>query len=267
MVLDQDPLANTLVTSGDTVTLTVSSGPKPPKPVLLPPVQGDSLTVARTILQPKGFIVKVLYQETRNPAILVGTVLVQSPQWNLYYPLGSTVTLTVAHGPQPVAVPSKGVVGEPVQNARNALLAAGFNVSLGTSQFSSTVPVNDVITTTPAPGTLQPPDSTIFLVVSEGPAVNVPNVFLKTQTRAETILSNAHLTYAVQTVDTSGYLPGVVTSQSPAAGTPVKPGTTVILYVEQGATTTTTTSTSTTTTSTSTTTSTTTPPTTPPATP
>ncbi len=52
MVLEQDPLANTLVVSGDTVTLTVSSGPKPPKPVLLPPVEGDSLTLAKSVLQP-----------------------------------------------------------------------------------------------------------------------------------------------------------------------------------------------------------------------
>ena len=73
---------------------------------------------------------------------------------------------------------------------------------------------------------------------------------LKTQARAEALLTFAHLGYAVATSTTKGFLPGYVTMQSIAPETQEKPGTVVTIYVEQASSTTTTTSTSTTTTST-----------------
>jgi serine/threonine-protein kinase len=126
-----------------------------------------------------------------------------------------------------------------VQDARDVLTAAGIiNPVL---QFSSTVPANVVITTDPAPGTEQPAGSTITLVISEGPAAVVPGVVLRTQGAAIALIRAAQLNPVVNPVTIPGYLPDFVTSQSLAAGTQVKRGTTVVISVEQPSSTTTTT--------------------------
>jgi serine/threonine-protein kinase len=272
-VLRQDPQVTALVTKGDTVKLVVSSGPKPPKKEFLPVVKGDTLTQAKAVLQPQGFIVKEVYEPPSNPAIAPGTVLGQSPDGNATYDFGRVVTLTVARGALPVKIPSKGVVGATITSARNALAAAGFNVaSPPQSQFSDTVQFNNVITTFPSPGQLEPAGSTVSLIVSEGAAAVMPLVQTNpptTENAAIRAIKAAHLTPMVIGVVTPGFQAGYVTSQSVAAGTQLKPHTVVTIYVEQAPATTTTTTTSTTTTTTTTTptTTTTTTTTTPPTTP
>jgi len=251
VVINQDPLVNALVKKGDIVTLTVSSGPKPPKQVSLVYVVSETLAKARSELQAAGFVVHVTFTPS-SPPIAPGTVISQSLPPGTY-PVGTIVTLTVAQGSKAVKIPSKGVVGQTVPLARDALIALGFNVALGTPAFSSFVPVNDVITTDPAPGTTATPGTTIYLVVSEGPGVIVPDVILDTESQAIKALTALHLKVDPMIVTTAGYLPGYVTSQSPSAGTQVTPESTVIIYVEQTPSTTTTTSTSSTTTTTTTT--------------
>ena len=225
------------------------------------------------MLQPQGFIVKEVYEPPSNPAIAPGTVLGQSPDGNATYDFGRVVTLTVARGALPVKIPSKGVVGATITSARNALAAAGFNVaSPPQSQFSDTVQFNNVITTFPSPGQLEPAGSTVSLIVSEGAAAVMPLVQTNpptTENAAIRAIKAAHLTPMVIGVVTPGFQAGYVTSQSVAAGTQLKPHTVVTIYVEQAPATTTTTTTSTTTTTTTTTptTTTTTTTTTPPTTP
>jgi len=263
LVLNQDPLSNVLVKKGDDVYLTVSSGPKPPKSVLLPSVVGDLLTPATTLLQQDGFKVAPIYKAA-SPAIATGTVLNESPQPDNKYTIGTTVMLTVAKGTQPVKIPSGGVVGQSITKATNTLHAAGFNVSPNiVYQFSSTYPADDVITTNPSPGTEYGAGDTVTLVVSEGPAVTVPNLtspVILTQQQAIAKLGALNLTWAISYVNIAGYQPGYVTGQSPVAGKQVKPFTTITVYVEQPSSTTTTSSTTSTTTSSTTTTTTTTPP-------
>jgi serine/threonine-protein kinase len=261
LVMDQVPNGSALVKKGDAVYLTVSSGPVPPKQALLPYVVGDSITAATAKLHASGFYWNVVYKPPPTVVIPAGTVLRQNLS-SRYYAVGTTVTLTVARGTTSVRVPGKGVIGQPIALARNVLIAAGFNVALGISEYSGKMPVKDVIDTNPPPGQMAPAGSTVSLIVSLGPAAIVPNVYLKTETNAEVAILNANLKYQVSMVTQQGVLPGYVTGQSPAEGTQVSPNSVVTIYVEQNASTTTTTSSTTTTTSLTTTTTTTTIPTT-----
>jgi len=254
LVINQNPTANVLVKKGDTVHLTVSNGPPPPKQVYLPYLVTENATQARAALINSGFKVKTIYTAVSNQAI-VGTVLREEPQTGISYPIGTTVTLTVAKGVY-VVIPSKGVVGEPVATATTALNIEKFSVAFGRQSFSLTVPEGDVITTYPRPGSSVPQGFTVDLIVSLGPAATVPSVVLRTEAGAERAIQRANLRYLVVFVTTPGYLPGYVTSQLPAAGTQVSPHSTVTIDVEQEPATTTT-STTTTTTSTTTTTTTT----------
>ena len=138
LVLRQRPAALTLVTKGDTVYLTVSSGPRQE---LMPYVVGQTLANVEAKLRSEGFKYHVVNQPTANPALL-GTVANQDPQSGSDYAQGTYVTLTVYKGILEVVVPSKNVIGEPIATARNTLEggAGDFLVVVGRYTYSSTVP-------------------------------------------------------------------------------------------------------------------------------
>jgi beta-lactam-binding protein with PASTA domain len=235
------------VKKNDVVHLTVSRGPKP---VLLDYFIGDSLDQVKGQIRAAGFHLHVVYKESPNAAVPAGTVLGQSLTGG-YYPYGTTVTLTVARGLRLVELPlPKAIIAQSITPVRTLLTTAGFIINPVFS-FSNKVPVGYVITTQPAPGTKRPYGSTITLFISQGPAAVVPNVTLRTQGAAIAALQNAHLNASVSPVRLSGYLPYWVTSQSLAPGKQVKWGTTVVISVEQPATTPTSSSTTTTTPATS----------------
>ena len=243
-VINQVPGTDVLVKQGDAVALTVSSGPLPPKKIFLRYEVGYSLTQIKGQLISAGFLVHVSYKVPPSPAIPPGYVFRQSPQSG-DYTIGTTVYLTVARA-QNVKVPSKGVVGQSIGYAHEALKLAGFSVELGNPEFSPTVPNGEVMNTDPSPGQLAPAGSTVYLIVSEGPAATVPDVVPDTMQSAIEAIDAAHLKPSIVVVDTPGYLAEWVTKQSPASGTQVKRDTAVVIYVEQNGSTTTSSTTTTT---------------------
>jgi serine/threonine-protein kinase len=229
LVIDQSPATGTLVKKHDVVHLTVSRGPSP---VFLGYFVGDSFSSIELKIKSEGFRLHVVNKVSPNAAVPAGTVLYQSLTGG-YYPYGTTVTLTVAHGPKLVQLPlPRAIVGQAVQPVRVLLTADGFIIN-AVNEFSNTVPVGNVITTQPAPGTKQPYGYTITLEISQGPAAVVPNVTHRTQGAAITALQNAHLTGSVSLVNVPGTEAGWVQSQSVNPGTQEKWGTTVVIYVQQ----------------------------------
>ncbi len=229
LVIDQSPATGTLVKKHDVVHLTVSRGPSP---VFLGYFVGDSFSSVKLKIKSDGFHLHVVYEVSPNAAVPAGTVLSQSLTGG-YYPYGTTVTLTVAHGPKLVKLPlPRAIVGQAIQPVRDLLTAAGF-IIYPVNEFSSTVPVGNVITTQPAPGTKQPYGDTITLEISQGPAAVVPEVTHRTEGAAIALLQSAHLSASVSPVHLGGYEAGWVTSQSVNPGTQEKWGTTVVIYVEQ----------------------------------
>jgi serine/threonine-protein kinase len=243
-VINEVPGTDVLVKQGDAVALTVSSGPLPPKKIFLRYEVGYSLTQVKGQLISAGFLVHVVYKLPPSPAIPPGYVFRQSPQSG-DYTIGTTVYLTVARA-QNVKVPSEGVVGESIGYAHEALKLLGFTVELGNPAFSPTWPDGEVITTDPSPGHLVQAGSTVYLIVSKGPAATVPDVVHDTMQSAITAIDAAHLKPSIVPVDTQGWMPGYVTQQSPAFGSQVKRDTPVVIYVEQNGSTTTSSTTTTT---------------------
>jgi eukaryotic-like serine/threonine-protein kinase len=229
LVTGQVPAAGTLVKKHQVVHLTVSRGPSP---VFLGYYVGDSLDSIKYKLKADGFRLQVVYKVSPSAAVPAGTVVSQSLTGG-YYPYGTTVTLTVAHGPKLVKLPlPRAIDGQAIQPVRTLLTADGFIIN-AVNEFSNTVPVGNVITTQPAPGTKQAFGDTITLEISQGPAAVVPNVTHRTEGAAMTVLQNDHLNGTVSLVNIAGTEPGWVQSQSVAPGTPEKWGTTVVLYVQQ----------------------------------
>ena len=97
-ILEQDPVANTVVDIGTLISVTVSNGKIP-----VPSVVGMPQTQAKNTLVNAGFLVDIVKQA--DGSVPVGTVISQSPEAKELALKGSIVTLTVATAPIVVLCP------------------------------------------------------------------------------------------------------------------------------------------------------------------
>jgi len=161
-------------------------------------------------------------------------VISQAPTaGNLVEP-GTSVDLVISTGPCAVEVPN--VVGQAQAAAQAAIAAAGLTSSVSLA-CSDTVPAGNVISQSPAGGSLVAPGSTVGLVVSSGPCpvlVTVPDVVGVELDAALNALVAAGLLVETVEVCDDNIPAGEVISQNPVAGTAVTEGSTVNLVVSSG---------------------------------
>lgn len=121
-VVGTDPETGTARHAGSAIALLVSKG----SPVDVPDVTGEDPDTARQDLQDAGLKVRIAAQRVTSEYDK-GQVARQSPGAGGRAAEGDTVTLTLSKGPEMVTVPD--VVGSSVDDARQRLEAAGFQVS------------------------------------------------------------------------------------------------------------------------------------------
>ncbi len=121
-VVSANPGQGSQAKVGDTVELTVSTGPQE---VALPSVVGQSEDNARATLEKAGFAVGTITRKESSDQD-PGTVLSQSPAPGTQAAKGSAVDLTVAKAPSQVDVPD--ITGETQDVATQRLSGAGFEV-------------------------------------------------------------------------------------------------------------------------------------------
>jgi beta-lactam-binding protein with PASTA domain/tRNA A-37 threonylcarbamoyl transferase component Bud32 len=138
---------------GSTVVIATSKGHQP---VGIPSVAGDSYADAAAALQAAGFV--ATQSQAYNATVPAGSVISTTPDPSAGpQPFGSTVTVNVSLGPQPVPVPP-GLTGQSVAKATAALQAAGLSVG---SVFGPGG--GKVFDTDPASGTQVQPGSKVNL--------------------------------------------------------------------------------------------------------
>ncbi|MFE4668533.1 Stk1 family PASTA domain-containing Ser/Thr kinase [Streptomyces sp. NPDC056716] len=120
-VIDSDPRGGTERRAGSAIALLVSKG----SPIDVPDVTGEDLDAARERLQEAGLTVQIAMDRI-NSEIDAGQVARQSPAEGTRLAEGDKVTLTLSKGPRMIEVPD--VVGDSVDDARQTLEAAGFQV-------------------------------------------------------------------------------------------------------------------------------------------
>ena len=125
------------------------------------------------------------------------------------------------------------VIGLDQTTACNRLGQAGFQCGTITTQPSSSIGKNDVISTTPAAGAQEPANANVNLLVSSGPSsVLVPYVIGDTQSQAVSMLQSAGLNpVEVCQLTLSQSQDGLVQAQTPNGGQTVSPGATVTITV------------------------------------
>lgn len=217
-----DPEGGQQARRGSQVTMFVSLGPQM---LALPDVIGRPEADARAALG--DFTVAEQSAQQFSAEIAAGSVVaVLGVDGNAVaagadYPELGDVTLVVSVG----AVPD--VTGLPVGEAEAALTGAGLAVGHADPEFSDAVPLDHVISATPATDPVRPGD-TIVLTLSKGEdLVEVPNV-ITGQTVAQAREQLEALGFTV-TSNVPAFLEGAVVAsvQSPAAGEKLKRGSEV----------------------------------------
>ena len=123
----------------------------------------------------------------------------------------------------------------PVADARDRLGQLGFRIRVEGERSNPVVPQGAVVWQDPPPETVVPPNSTVQLVLSGGPApVNVPDVIGLSLPYAESIIEAAGLKLGLVDRVASGQEAEVVLSVRPPPGNVRPPGSRVELLVSTG---------------------------------
>ena len=228
-VFKQDPEAGEEAETGDTVTITVSTGIAQ---TTVPEVVGMTLDEATTKLEDARLEVGAVTRVTADDAE-PNEVLQQSPDAGREVDRGQEVDLVVARG---ATVPD--VVGESQESAEAILDGAGYSVDVLTAP-SDEFDEGIVFAQDPGAGTELDEGSTVTISVSEGPeAQEMPDVTGSDGDDAEAFLEEDFGLVVDQVEadpgDCGAVPPGTVCAQDPEPGTPVEPGDSATLFVQPG---------------------------------
>jgi serine/threonine-protein kinase len=161
---------------------------------------------------------------TYNEQISAGTVLEWTPKGEV--PKHSPIALTVSAGPKPRTVPN--LVGQPYAQALALLQQAGLT-PVRNDAFNDTVPIGQVIGTSPAAGASVDRGGKVTINVSKGPdLVAVPDVKGKSVQDATTVMQQAGLSIG----NVFGPPNKKVFDTDPPVGTQVKRGSSVNVYTK-----------------------------------
>lgn len=200
----------------------------------LPNVVGKSEQTAIAALEQAGFSKNQIREErSSNTDKPKGIVYDQNPEGPTQVKQTRTIVLYVSSGAPQVTIPN--LTGVLSDVAQQTLVNYGFQANNITIQQvqSSQIPVNEVVSTSPAAGTSVPTDAKIVLSVSEGVTTSVPNIVGMTYSDAVQALQNANLRVG-QITPVQSTQPGeTVVKTSPAIGTTVQQNSTVNLYISE----------------------------------
>jgi beta-lactam-binding protein with PASTA domain len=228
-VISSDPVADSLVPTGSSVGLTVSSGRDRPR---VPQVVGLTQSVAEEELLADDL---QLGRITRrfHESIPDGQVLASDPVAGTEVDVGSAVDLLVSAGAPPVTVPN--VVNMTESAARTELGGAGLRVGTVEKVADCSIPDGEVLRSAPPAGTEVERGTAVGLTVSSGEArATVPDVRGQTESEATAALQSAHFFVKVSRQPDEEVAEGVVIVSDPAGGSSASTCRPVYLTVSAG---------------------------------
>jgi beta-lactam-binding protein with PASTA domain len=243
VVFKQRPGAGTQLDEGQTVTITISSGPARSA---VPEVVGLREQEAVSRLKDAGFKPEVKRVASAKPK---GTVVDQAPLPGVTALKGSVVTISVSTGEKPVVVPS--VVGLAQNAAVQKLTAAGLVPQI--QNAPSTRPQGTVFAQKPPAGKEVDKGSKVIINVASGPGATTTTTTTTATTattpttarlRAPSVRGLA-VAAGLRRLNAAGLRPtvryvtanpraGIIVAQSPAGGTSLARGSRVRLDISTG---------------------------------
>ncbi|MDG9709918.1 Stk1 family PASTA domain-containing Ser/Thr kinase [Streptomyces sp. DH10] len=170
-VISSDPKAGTRIRGNDSVSLTISDGPRN---VRVPALAGQRLDKARSLLKQDGLAPGMVTREFSED-VPKGSVISARPADGTKVRAGTAVALVVSKG-SPIDIPD--VTGSDLADARSELEDAGLEVKVAAERVtSSEFDKGQVAEQSPGPGGRAAEGDTVTLTVSKGPEmIEVPNV-------------------------------------------------------------------------------------------
>ena len=220
-VLAQNPAEGASVPIHSRVELIVSKGPEP---VAVPDVV--SMTVAdATAALAQRHLKLVVSERDPNDQIPADTIVSQNTQAGTGVDPNSEIDVTVSSGPPDISVPDVG--GHVVDDASSAIANAGLQPNIE-YVVDQTAPLGTVMKQTPDPGTSLKKGESVTIDVAV-PGI-VPDVAGKSTSDAAITLQNAgykigNSSYVQEGAD------GTIARTEPVAGSALRPGETVTLFV------------------------------------
>lgn len=144
--------------------------PTPRPTVTVPKLEGKPFEQARLEAEGAGLQIRIA-GESPSASHEPSVVLAQSPPPETGVMPGAMIEVVLSRGPERLVVEL--VVGSKLADAREKLVAAGFDVQVA-DQFSDQVPAGVVAAQKPEPGEFAARGSTVALVVSKGPPPPTP---------------------------------------------------------------------------------------------
>ncbi|MCM6776947.1 Stk1 family PASTA domain-containing Ser/Thr kinase [Nocardia sp. CDC159] len=200
-----------------------------PDQVSIPDLADKPAAQAQDELQKAGFSVAI--QQKADSKVAVGNVISSQPLGGSRAPKGSTVTLQVSTGPQPVVVPPLAQLTQ--QQAEQALKTEGLLLDSQVQQnWSSIEDKNKVISQNPAPGSKIDAGSKVTITLGKGPEqVRVPDVVGQQIDVAQPNLEKSAGFKVVIQKETSSRPVGEVLATDPPGGSDADRGSTVTVRV------------------------------------
>ncbi len=220
-VLSENPLPGTSVPVRSNVTLVVSQGPKP---VSVPDLVSLSLDDASAAAAQR-HLKLVVSERDPSDSIPADVVTSQNPQAGSTLDRDGTIAVAVSNGAPHVTLPYVG--GESAADATVALGNIGIGVTIE-YVVDPSAPLGTVLKQTPDPKTSAKKGSTVTLDVAV-PGL-VPDVSGKSPDDARTVLQSAGYQIGNSAFVQEG-TEGTVARTEPSAGSNLRPGETVTLYV------------------------------------
>lgn len=201
--------------------------------IVTPDVISVALAQAQVQLQHRGLHIRVEDRVYSN--LPEDSIVRQSPAAGTQLKLGEWVHVVVSLGPQKVTIPQ--LDDRSLRAAQIELLSEGLQVGEVSSAYLPEFPPDTVLEQDPPAGSTNATSPHVDMLVSLGPkppTYVMPGLAGLPVTAAEQLLSSAGLKVVnVTPMPLTGQAPGTVTSQLPARGTRIEPGTGVELQVAQ----------------------------------
>ncbi len=215
-VISQTPEAGASVPAGTTVHLSISSGLCTNHEVAVP------AATSCADIEAAGLVCSVFHSCSNE--VPAGMVISQAPVAGTMVVPGTTVTLEISTGPC-----TGGEIAVPNATSCDDVEAAGF-VCSRERECNNTVPEDDVIRQSPAPGVMAMPGTTVTLTLSTGPCpLLVPDATSCSELEAAGLVCNLVETCSNEVPEAGGFI-----SLSPPAGTPTELGAVVTLVLSTG---------------------------------
>jgi beta-lactam-binding protein with PASTA domain/predicted Ser/Thr protein kinase len=181
LAISTDPPASTQWVVGGAVSILISTGPAP-----VPDLTGKTQADASQILRAEGYMLAAqTKKQGTSDQTQIDMVLNQDPKPGSKLKPGGAVTIYL--GVLGTAVPN--LIG---QDAAAALQQLQQLQLIGSeTQVDGPAPINSVLSSSPAAGTLAPAGSTVTLKTSRGNEVKMPNLLGQTKKQAKQTMQDA----------------------------------------------------------------------------